>query len=467
MELDFSKITVNELLNELGKGGHKPGSGSAAALQGMISAKLIQTVITISNRKKYYETYKAVLPKLLEMSGDIESNIFPKLIDYFQQDAYYFDKAIKARSATLKAEAECDFYEASRLRKMEANELKMSVKIPLEIAELSVKLAKISLFVFNNAFRSARGDSHVALGGAIASLAGCLSIVQLNFLSFKIDHFYWTKEMSEWYDDLKNEYESLKSEVDNCVCILEDEVAGRMALYSDINDFLEKYKVDGQWDDNAIEKLASEFQNLLWNHHESIWGTLLTSPRQILDPQIIFEEVFDYDFGEFPYIENDEEGVECIGFIDQRERHIVVSNNYSPEVKNFTAAHELGHALLHNQTILHRDRPLDHTNLGSRSETERQADKFATCFLMPKKQLVKTFAELFGTRRFLINDNTAFDLIRGSQSDLLSKIKNRRDLALRIASAEIYAGRPFKSLAKQYNVSVTAMAIRLEELDLV
>ncbi|MDI5888589.1 cyclodeaminase/cyclohydrolase family protein [Flavobacterium yafengii] len=467
MELDFSKITVNELLEALGKGGHKPGSGSAAALQGMISAKLAQTVIAISSRKKYYETYKSVLPKLSEMSADIENNILPKLADFFQQDAYYFDKAIKARTATLKAEAASDFYEASRLRKKEADELKMSVRIPLEIAELCVNLARISLYVFNNAFKSARGDSHVALGGAIASLAGCLSIVQLNFLSFKINHFYWTKEMSEWYNDLKREYEKLKGEVDNCVIILEGEVSGRMALYSDTNNFLEKYKVDKEWTENEIEKLASEFQNLLWNHHKSIWGTYLTSPRQIIHPQTIFEEVFDYDFGEFPHLDNDDEFAECAGYIDQRERHIVLSNKYSSEVRNFTAAHELGHALLHNQTVLHRDIPLDGSNPGPRSITEKQADKFATFFLMPKRQLLKTFSELFNTRKLLINDNTAFNLIRGSESDLRSKIKNRRDFALKIASADIYAGHPFKSLAQQYNVSVIAMAIRLEELDLV
>ena len=53
MQLDFSQLTVNQLLDKLGKGGHKPGSGSAAALQGMISSKLVQTVIIISNRMPF------------------------------------------------------------------------------------------------------------------------------------------------------------------------------------------------------------------------------------------------------------------------------------------------------------------------------------------------------------------------------------------------------------------------------
>lgn len=467
MELDFSTLTVSKLLDMIGKGGHKPGSGSTAALQGMISAKLVQTVIIISNRKKYQETYKSVLPALLTMSDEINNEIFPKLADFFQQDAYYFDKAIKARAATLQAEAKSDFYEVSRLRKREADELKMSVKIPMEIAELCVKLANISLFVFNNAFRSARGDAHVALGCSIASLAGCLSIVQLNFLSFKIDHYFWTKEMSEWYDALKNEYEILKGQVDKCVKILEDEVSGRMTLYRNVHNFLEKSKVNGNWNDTEIEKLASEFQNLLWINHKAIWGTTLANYQEILNPQIIFDEVFDYSVGEFSSLENDIDGTECAGFIDQSQRHFVLSNKYSDKVKNFTAAHELGHALFHNQTILHRDMPLDGTDFGPRSHVERQADKFATYFLMPGKLVKQTFIELFGTKRLSADDTTAFNLIRSTQNDLRSKVKNKREFALKLAAAEIYAGVPFKSLADRYNVSVMAMAIRLEELDLV
>ncbi|HEX9980156.1 MAG TPA: cyclodeaminase/cyclohydrolase family protein [Flavobacterium sp.] len=467
MELDFSKLTVQKLLDKLGRGGHKPGSGSAAALEAMISAKLLQTVISITNRKKYQETYKAVLPRLLIMSGEIENDIFPRLADLFQQDAFYFDKAIKARKATSKAAASGDFYETSFLRKQEVDNLKMPVRIPLEIAELSIRLARISVFVFENAFRSARGDSHVALGGAISSIAGSMSIVQLNFLSFKIYHFFWTKEMSNWYDTIKIEYESLKNEVDRCMKILEDEVSDRLGLYSDIQKFLERYKVDGTWSDIEIETLATDFQNILWKHRLSIFGKSITEARQILHPQRVFENVFDYDFGEFPILENDDNGSECAGFIDQRERQVVLSKHYSAEVQNFTAAHELGHALLHNQTVLHRDIPLDGSHRETKSSTEKQADKFASYFLMPRKEVEKQFLNLFGTKKLTADGNTAFDLIRNGDSELRKRFKNRRELAIKIASTEMYAGKPFRSISKQFNVSVTAMARRLEELNLV
>lgn len=468
MEFDFSKMTVDELMHELGKGGHKPGSGSAAALQGMISAKLAQTVISVTKTKKFREKYSEVIPDLTIRYEEIENIIFPNLVNFFKEDAFYFDKYIQAMRAYGKSQAAGDFNETSRRRKNMAESMKMAVRIPLEIAELCIKLADTAIIAFKSGCKEVRGDSHVALGGAIASLAGCLSIVQLNFLTFCVVHFYWTKEMSIWYDRLKNEYARLKGEIDICVEILEKEVADRMDLYTEVTNFIEVSKTDTEWSDEEIEKLATDFLNMLWKHHETIWNTKLSDPKQVLDPQTIFEEVLDYDFGLFPKLDdNEDDGSECAGYIDQKERHIVLSGNFKNEVRNFTAAHELGHALLHNQNFLHRDIPLDGSHTIPRSLKEKQADKFATFFLMPKKNVIMSFTKQFGKSKLSMDNDTAFNLLRVSISDLRAKCKNLREFAMLVASTEIYAGKPFKSLAQEYKVSVTAMARRLEELQLV
>lgn len=467
MEFDFSKMTVDQLMIELGKGGHKPGSGSAAALQGMISAKLAQTVISVTKTKKFRDKYLEVIPDLTKRYDNIENIIFPNLVKYFKEDAFYFDKYIQAMRAYEKSQLASDFNETSRRRKDMAESMKMAVRIPLEIAEHCIQLADTALITFKLGCKEVRGDSHVALGGAIASLAGCLSIVQLNFLTFCMVHFYWTKEMSTWYDKLKNEYARLKGEIDICIGILEKEVADRMTLYGEVINFIEVSKTDTKWKDQEIEKLATDFLNMLWKHHQIIWNTKLSDSRQILDPQTIFEQVLDYDFGVLPKLDDDDDGSECAGYIDQKERHIVLSGNFKNEVQNFTFAHELGHALLHNQNILHRDIPLDGSHTIPRSQEEKQADKFATYFLMPKKKIEMSFINQFGKTKLLIDDDTAFNLLRISTSKLRAKCKNLREFAILIASTEIYAGQPFKSLAEQYKVSVTAMARRLEELKLV
>ena len=54
METDLLEKTVNELMEKFGAGNHKPGSGSAAAFQGMVSAKLISTVISLTAEEKEF-----------------------------------------------------------------------------------------------------------------------------------------------------------------------------------------------------------------------------------------------------------------------------------------------------------------------------------------------------------------------------------------------------------------------------
>jgi len=49
---------------------------------------------------------------------------------------------------------------------------------------------------------------------------------------------------------------------------------------------------------------------------------------------------------------------------------------------------------------------------------------------------------------------------------LEKKCRTLRDLAMLLAGTQQYNGRFFDSLAKQFGVSIAAMAIRIEELNL-
>src|SRR5579872_7203451 len=92
-------ISVEKLLEKFGAGDHKPGSGSAAAFQGMISAKLLVTVISLTGEGKRREKYSKWMPELLKMDADIQERIFPELTKLFQEDAIQFDETIKLREA--------------------------------------------------------------------------------------------------------------------------------------------------------------------------------------------------------------------------------------------------------------------------------------------------------------------------------------------------------------------------------
>lgn len=159
---------------------------------------------------------------------------------------------------------------------------------------------------------------------------------------------------------------------------------------------------------------------------------------------------------------------EVAGIIDRSTKSVRVSPQFAQEIQNLTAAHELGHAILHQGTSLHRDRALDGSSAqGSRDYVEIETDKFATYFLTPERLVRERFEGMFCAAQFVLTEDTLFALnpsfaLNVKAADLAS----RRGLARALAGAERYNGKYMKPLARQFRVSVEAMAIRLEELGL-
>ncbi len=146
---------------------------------------------------------------------------------------------------------------------------------------------------------------------------------------------------------------------------------------------------------------------------------------------------------------------------------LLLFGKFPDETQNYTSAHELGHALFHEQSILHRDRALNGDSLSiSRDIKEVQADKFASYFLMPRKHVKAVFRSLFLTEKFQINEDTVFALNQRSISNIREKCGDLRGLSRLLSSAEHFYKKSFKSISEQFHVSVETMAIRLEELDL-
>lgn len=86
---------------------------------------------------------------------------------------------------------------------------------------------------------------------------------------------------------------------------------------------------------------------------------------------------------------------------------------------------------------------------------------------MPKKIVIQLFSELFQMDKFIVNENTILLLANGNLNDFRKKVKNKRDLSRLIAKCEYFNYQPFSSMSKIFQTSIEAMAIRLEELDLI
>lgn len=455
------ELVTKQLLAKFGMGSHKPGSGSAVAFEGMLAAQLIRTVISITNEEKHRTNYSAQLPELLEKDADIVERILPALEDLFQRDAILFDKVIQLR---LKRDEEKDPVKKSELSKLALAALKPATEILVEIGDHCADLADYAALIFDTAFRSARGDSGVALNGAVGALAGCLSIIDLNLSYFGSDD--WTVTVREQLEILRMDHQKLASECKNRM-----EGFSKASLQKSFA--LAKANLNsGRWEgvnlsDAAIESVANQATNLLWDFRDLLWdGKAPSSAFEILKPEIVLEKVLEYKFGYIPAETYEEGGVvfQVAGLINKNDRKVGIAKEMEPEVQTFTTAHELAHALLHSDMgTMHRDRPLDGTT-STLDIRERQANKFAACFLMPSRIVEAVFQQVFSMKKFQINDDTVFRLGVGPVTEFRKKYWTLRSVSSFIAR---YKGSTYQPLHKIFHVSATAMAIRLEELGLV
>ncbi|ALK34359.1 ImmA/IrrE family metallo-endopeptidase [Burkholderia plantarii] len=155
------------------------------------------------------------------------------------------------------------------------------------------------------------------------------------------------------------------------------------------------------------------------------------------------------------------------GLVDVSRSTIRIAGNLPYEVQRFTGAHELGHIVLHPGLPLHRDRPLvgDAPLL---DREEREANYFAACFLAPEKMVRQAFHELFGVKTLHLGDTVAFALAgNNGMQELLRSKTGSLEFPRAVATARKFGSSHFKSLANVFGMSPTAMAIRIQELDLV
>ncbi len=246
--------------------------------------------------------------------------------------------------------------------------------------------------------------------------------------------------------------------------------AQKMSNHIGAEELREGAPPDSRFSDQQIERIVVRLQRRLWaNRHALLNTTADPDPLDLLDPTIAIEQLgyrvdLEESLGQFS------EGVETFevaGILNRDDGEVRLSRQFKPEYRKFTAAHELAHLVLHSGTGLHRDRPVDRLDDSSRrSYTERQADVFATYFLMPRKQVVAAFKRIFLMAPFVVNQDTLSALSLADR-ELIDRAKSQRDRSMVLAECEFFNGEYLVSLARLFGVSQTAAAIRLEELDLV
>ncbi|WP_337840582.1 ImmA/IrrE family metallo-endopeptidase [Rheinheimera sp.] len=215
-----------------------------------------------------------------------------------------------------------------------------------------------------------------------------------------------------------------------------------------------------------VAKAARQLAHSTYIERDSLWPEgVPDEPVQLLNPEKAFY-LLGYAYHEVDTLGEIEPGVDVAGIIDKDKKEVFISRRYPVAVRNFTAAHELGHAIMHQQSGLHRDKPIDGSAGGQRDSIEKEADYFAACFLMPEKLVRAIFAQRFPDE--VLNHEVLRDLLnRKSDKKTEKQLKTTRGLARALAGLDSINGHAVPSLAEYFKVSVEAMAIRLEQLGLV
>lgn len=218
-----------------------------------------------------------------------------------------------------------------------------------------------------------------------------------------------------------------------------------------------------------VKNKVSDLHKRIWRERNKLWPQRVPEPIDMLEPEIA-ARALGVSFEMVEGLEQFGDGrnrFEVAGAINRQARNILVSRRFPPEITRFTGAHEIGHWVLHPREVMHRDRPIDGSKV-ARSKTEREADYFAACFLMPPNLLHKIIAQTFGiTPPIKIDDKIAFWLCPDEPEELVRPAIGSDICQRTLASAESFNGNHFASLAKQFRVSPTAMTIRLKELGIV
>lgn len=219
----------------------------------------------------------------------------------------------------------------------------------------------------------------------------------------------------------------------------------------------------------AIEQEARRLQYEIWTRAKVRYQfgvpsiPALFHPRNVADHCNLFYEPrdrLDTDFAG---------GGEAVGIWQRDRSTILVSTRFPYEVQQFTAAHEIGHFVLHPQVgdrTLHRELPTGGAR-GRRPVLEQEADYFAACLLMPRKAVIEEFSARFVSRHPLALTEAVAYHLKADERTLFAQPPGSLLFAEIVAKAQSFDRKRFSSMAAFFGVTPKAMAIRLDELGLV
>jgi len=168
---NYLSKSATELLDDFGAGQASPGSGSAAALMGLLSAKLITTVCQVTTRNSEKKADKFAL-----LERQVES-LVPRLKELFEKDADEFHEIVEAMKANKLL---VDKDAKSKSRREINDKLEVATDNIFEIIDACFELISHGVVAFDLGSKHVRGDSGAAISSGIAAVSSGLFVATLN-----------------------------------------------------------------------------------------------------------------------------------------------------------------------------------------------------------------------------------------------------------------------------------------------
>lgn len=220
-QLPLLARSTGQLLDDFGAGKASPGSGSAAALMGLLAAKLLITVCDKSITKPECKGNEKALLYIKEQVQAIE----PRLIDLFEKDAKEFDEVVALRVARDLAKSPQD---KAKLSRQSQELLETATDNAFHIIEQCMKLIDHGVIVFESGWHAVRGDSGAALSAAIAGVMSGIFIANLNIKTLK-GRKYAVENLNRC-DELYRELSAKQAKAFSCVTSLNAEAIASIQL---------------------------------------------------------------------------------------------------------------------------------------------------------------------------------------------------------------------------------------------
>jgi formiminotetrahydrofolate cyclodeaminase len=176
----LADLKITEYLEKAAAGTAVPGGGSVAALNAALAAGLSEMVANLTIGKKGYEAVEAEMKDIAGQAADLKV----KLTTAIDRDAGAYGEVMTAFKLPQTTNRE----KTTRKKEIQ-NAFKHAALVPLEVAQIAIKVLDLAGRAVHNGNKNAVTDGVVAAMNARTAALAALYNVKINLISIEDEGF--------------------------------------------------------------------------------------------------------------------------------------------------------------------------------------------------------------------------------------------------------------------------------------